>query len=149
MTFFAALKQTNIRFAGKPFDGAVAERRCNNDLNKLLIQDGRCDLVLNQFVKSDNAAEARNRVGGKRILIGLGIVFPGSYATGVCVFDDDTGRLLAELANTFQCRIRIIDIVVGKLFALELFGSSDASRLNAGLCIKPGCLVWVLYRVRR
>ena len=59
------------------------------------------------------------------------------------MFDNDTGRLLVKLIDTFQRCIRIVDVVIGKCFSLELFSSSNARWLDTRFNIKGGRLVRV------
>ena len=60
------------------------------------------------------------------------------------MFDNDTGRPLAELLHALQSRISIGDVVVGKLLALELAGTDKRNLALGSLGIEGGRLVGIL-----
>src|SRR3546814_12369847 len=65
-------------------------------------------------------------------------------SAGVGVLDDDDGgRSVAELADQLQRRIRIVEVVVGKLLALHLPGLGDAGRCRTHGQIERGFLMRV------
>ena len=142
-SLIAAAQQADIRLACKFLQGTITESRCNNDFDKLFVYNGGGDLGLHQLIEGNDAAKTRNRVGGEGFQIGLGITASDRHAAGVGVFDNDTGRLLVKLVDTLQRSISIVDVVVGKLLALELLGSSDTPGCDTGLDIESRGLVRV------
>ena len=131
-----ATKQTNIRLTGEFLKCAIAEIRGDDNLDKLLIHDRRGKLGMDALIKGNDAAKTGYRVSRKCALVGLYATAAQGDTTGVGVFDDDTGGLLAKLAHTFQCSISIVDIVIGERLALELLRSSDTAGFDTGLNIK-------------
>ena len=59
------------------------------------------------------------------------------------MLDDDAGRLLSKLVDTFQCRIGIVDVVVGKRLTLQLYSGGNTGRFAAGFNIKGSRLMRV------
>ena len=60
-------------------------------------------------------------IAGKRPLIGFEQGRAGGDAAGVGMLDDGAGRRLfrQELGDELEGRVRVVDIVVGKLLALQ------------------------------
>ncbi len=59
------------------------------------------------------------------------------------MLDDGTGRRLVELLDTLQGCIRVGDVVIRKLLALELGCRCDTGLTDAGLGKEGGALVGV------
>ncbi len=98
---------------------------CDDNFYELLVNDGRGDFSVHQLIESNDTAETRNRIGRKCIQIGLAVVTAHGDTTGIGVFDDDAGRLLAKLIDTFQGGIRIVDVVIGEFLTLDLFSGGN------------------------
>ena len=56
------------------------------------------------------------------------------------MFDDDTGRL-CETFNAFPSSVRISYVVIGKLFALQLFGSDKRAWSWVHITVKRSLLM--------
>lgn len=70
-------------------------------------------------------------IGEEGALIGCFKCLSLSNAAGVCVLDDDTGRLVGEFLDAFERGVRVGDVVVAELLALELTCRGDR-RVDAG-----------------
>jgi hypothetical protein len=116
------------------------------DLNKLLgDRFGHCAVA--KHIQCNDPAKGRAWIGFKGFLISFKASCAGSYATGISVFDNDAGcssRVGRKALHTFPCRIRVGNVVIGKLFALKLVVIGEGAS-NAGcITIKRSRLVGVL-----
>ena len=96
-------------------------------------------------VHRDDPAECRDRVAGERLEIGLLQRSAFGNAARVGVLDDRHGRtaLRIELADQFESRVGVVDVVVGELLALQLPRGCNSGTLFAG-DVEAGLLVGVL-----
>ena len=103
-------------------------------------------LGIQRPVQRDDAAEGRGRVAAQRPLVGLHQARALGDAARVGVLDDrHRGRTRrVELGDAFVGRIRVVEVVVRKLLALELAGRGDAGARLAGSPVEGGALVRVL-----
>ena len=85
--------------------------------------------------------EGGDGIGLERSEVGLEDGGAGGGSAGVGVLDDDDGGLV-ELADQLPAGVEIDDVVVAKLFALELLGGGDA--LAAAVGVERGLLVRIL-----
>ncbi len=128
--------------------GLGADPGGDNDLHELARADGLGGGAVQRLIHRDDAAEGGLRVRGEGPLVGLQQGRADGHAAGVGVLDDDAGRPLVELLDALQGRVRVADVVVGELLALDLGGGGHTGlspiRLLASLDIEGGRLVGVL-----
>ena len=99
---------------------------------------------MNLLIEGYDATKAGNRIGSESAQISLKISLAQGNATGVSMLYDDTGMVLTELVDTFLGSISIVDVVVGKRLALNLFSSGNTAWLDTGFNIKSSVLMRVL-----
>ena len=84
-------------------------------------------LRVERAVERQDPAESRHRIGLERLRVGFRERVGDGGAAGVGVLDDDAGRI-GEALDALPCRVRVGDVVVGELLALDLAVGGDATR---------------------
>ena len=79
-------------------------------------------LGIEHSIERHDAAEGRYRVAGERLAVSLGEARALGDSAWIGVLDDDAGGRAPriELADALVGRVGIVDVVVGKLLALQL-----------------------------
>ena len=85
--------------------------------NSLAISLGSCRV--DRAIHADHSAKRRHRIAFERLLVSLGERLAGSGSARIGVLDDGADWLV-ELLRQIPRRLQIDNIVVGKLFALQL-----------------------------
>ncbi len=105
-----ATQQSHVFLGRHGLAGGVFHRGCDNDLDKLALDNvGRGGRV-EWSIESDNAAKSGFRVGTECAPVSLVNIIRDGDATGIGVFDDDAGRVV-ELFYALECRVGIGNIV--------------------------------------
>ena len=104
---------------------ASASQRCGfagrrgDDFDELPLDDRRRGFGVERAVEGNDPAEGGGRVRLVGPQVGVEQARRDSDAAGIRVLDDHAGRFL-ELAHAFDRRVRVGDVVVGELLALQL-----------------------------
>ncbi len=98
--------------------------RCDDDLDKLPVDDRRGRLAVERSVERDDAAERRGRIRLESPVVGVEQRVGNGDPAGVRMFHDHAGRMV-ELFDALQRRIGIGDVVVGERLALQLFRTGE------------------------
>ena len=128
------LRQNRHRFLG--------ELRRNDDLKEdfaHLLSRRR----VHRAVGDDNAAEHADRIGLIRQLVSLADRLRHAHAARVAMLDRNDRRRV-KLAQQFQRAVCVVDVVVGKLLAVQLPGRRERARDIAQVAIERRFLVRVL-----
>ena len=99
----------------------------DDDLGENL-DDGARRLRIERPVQRDDPAERRDRVTGERLLVGVEQRAAFGDAARIRVLHDNNGHraLGVELGDALVGRVGVVDVVVGKLLALQLARSGHA-----------------------
>ena len=133
-----------FRLRGEDFQRLRLEVRGNDRLDEQARsgqQPGRGGV--DGAVQAEDRAERADRVAGHGAVEGFGRAFRHGRAAGIVVFDDH-GRRLGELADDGQGAVQVQEVVVGKLFAVELLGRNDRGAARPGIAVQSRLLVRIL-----
>ena len=117
------LQNPHIDFGLEHLQRFRREAGRHQHLHKLFGDFPRSALV-QQAVQGNDAAEGRGGVGPERLAVGLQCIASNCYTTWVGVLDDDASGL-AEALDALPGGIRIGNVVVAHLFALQLPGHDE------------------------
>src|SRR5690625_2673706 len=90
---------------------------CDDNLDKLALDDEASRFLIERPVEGNNAAERAGWIASISKLIGLAKIGTDSNPAGVGVLDDDAGRLCKRL-DAFQGRVGIGNIIERQFLAL-------------------------------
>jgi hypothetical protein len=136
------LEHPQILLGGEELARRRLHARRDDHLRELL-----ADLLgrgaVQRTVEGEDAAESRGRIGRERLAVGSERPVGHRHAAGIGVLDDHAGRL-GEALDALPGRVRIGDVVVGKLLALQCDKAGDAAGHRFAITVEGRRLVRIL-----
>ncbi len=134
-------EKAEILFCGEDFFGAFGETGGGDAFDEEF-DDGFGGVAVDDVIEGEDAAESGDGIAGEGGVVGVEESGLFGGAAGIVVLDDDGGGAIEfgdEAAGGFEVDV----IIVGKFFALELFGGGEAGGRLAGGDVECGGLVGI------